>query len=148
MTLKASTGLRNHLLDSGSLKAALALGFIKYYSGPVPAAADDAITGSHTLIVTISNDATGTGINMATAAAAGVLSKDLTETWRGVCAASGTPTFYRHVAVGDTGALSTTQKRLQGAIAVAGAEINLSDTSLIAAASETLDFYVVSLPTL
>ena len=146
--LKVSTGLRNYLLDTGSLKAGLALGFLKYYAGSVPAAADDAITGGHTLLVTISNDATGTGLTFDPAAAAGVLSKNIAEIWRGVCAASGTPTFYRHVAVGDTGALSTTQRRLQGAIAEAGAEINLSDTSLIAAASETLDFYVVNLPTL
>lgn len=148
MALKVSTGLRNYILDTSSLDAGLALGFIKYYTGAVPAAADDALVGGNVLIVTISNDATGVGINMESAAAAGILSKLSTETWRGVCVASGTPTFYRHTAPGDTGALSTTQRRLQGAIAVAGGEINLSDTSLISGASETLDFYVVNFPTL
>lgn len=148
MALKVSTGLRNYLLDTGSLKDALALGFIKYYEGPVPASADDAITGSHTLICTLSDDATGTGISFDAAAANGVLSKDITQIWRGVNVASGTPTFYRHVAVEDTGALSATQPRLQGGIAVVGAEINLSNSSLTNGASETLDFYVVNFPTL
>jgi len=148
MALKVSTGLLNHLLDTGSLKGALDGGFIKYYAGSVPASANDVITGGHTLICTLSVDATGAGLNFDALAADGVISKDITQIWRGVNVASGTPTFYRHVATGDTGALSSIQKRLQGAIAVAGAQINLTNTGLVAGASETLDFYVVNLPTL
>ena len=45
-------GLRNYMLDTGSMKTALALGFINIYSGTVPATADAALTG--TLLTTIS----------------------------------------------------------------------------------------------
>lgn len=145
MTIKASTGLRGKLLDTGSLKATLALGFIKIYSGAAPATADAAVTG--TLLCTISNASTGTGINMAAAAVAGVLAKLSSETWSGVNAATGTAGYYRHSAAGDTGVLSTTESRLQGTIATAGADMNLSSVSLTSAATQTIDYYSVALPT-
>lgn len=56
MALRISTGLRNHLLSGGSLKAALQGGRIEIYTGTQPASADDAATG--TLLVTIT-DASG-----------------------------------------------------------------------------------------
>lgn len=146
MTFKVSTGLRNKVLDTGSVKATLALGFINIYAGAVPADADASI-GAATLLCTISVASGGTGLTFGTAAG-GVLPKAAAETWSGVNAATGTATFYRHVAVGDDGTLSTTQARLQGTIATAGAEMNLSSTALVAAATQTLDYYVVALPTL
>lgn len=146
MSLKASTGLRNKLLDTGSLKSIFALGFIKIYSGAVPADADAATTG--TLLCTISNNSTGTGTNLAVAAAAGVIQKLASETWSGVNATGGVASYYRHVAAGDTGALSTTEARLQGLVATVGSEMNLSSTTLTGGATQTLDFYSVQLPTL
>jgi len=44
--LKASTGLRTKLLDTGSLKSILDGGVINIYSGPVPATADAALDPS------------------------------------------------------------------------------------------------------
>jgi hypothetical protein len=146
MALKGSTGLRNYMLDTGSLKAGFAAGFIKIYSGTPPAAADDAIAGGNTLLCTISSNGTGTGINFDTAAAAGVIAKAPGETWKGTNAASGTATFYRHVAAGDTGALSTTERRMQGTISTAGADMNLSSVALISGAEQKIDYYVVNLP--
>jgi uncharacterized alpha-E superfamily protein len=146
MALQASTGLRNKLLDTNSLKTVMALGSIKIYSGAVPANADAAVTG--TLLCTITLNSTATGLSMAAAATAGVLEKLSSETWSGVNAASGTATYYRHVAAGDTGALSTTEARLQGLVAVVGSEMNLSSTTLTSGATQTLDFYSVQLPTL
>ncbi len=52
MTLRVSTGLRNHLLSGGSLKDALNNGRLEIYSGTQPATADAAVSG--TLLVTIS----------------------------------------------------------------------------------------------
>jgi len=144
MSLKVSTGLRNKLLDTGSLKSVFAASFIKIYSGTPPAAADDAVTG--TLLCTISINSTGTGVNMASAAVAGVLSKNSSDVWSGVNAASGTATYYRHVAAGDTAASSTTEARLQGTIDIAGAEMNLSSTSLTSGATQTIDYYSIALP--
>jgi hypothetical protein len=146
MTLKASTGLRNKILDTGSLKSTMALGFINIYAGTVPADADASI-GSATLLCTISNNSTGTGLTLDTAAA-GVLPKTSSETWSGVNAASGTASFYRHVAVGDDGTASTTQARLQGSVATSGAELNLTSTALSSGATQNVDFYSINLPTL
>ena len=144
MSLKASTGLRNKLMDTGSLKATLALGAIKIYSGTPPTAADDAIGSGNTLLCTITVASGATGLSMAAAAVGGVLSKLTTDVWSGVNAASGTASFYRHVAAGDTGTSSATEARLQGLVAVAGAELNLSSVNLTAGATQTIDYYSVA----
>ena len=146
MTIKTSTGLRNKMLDTGSAKTILALGFVKIYSGAVPADADAAL-GAAVLLTTISNNATATGLTMAAAASGGILSKTVAEVWSGVNAASGAASFYRHTAVGDDGLLSTTQARVQGTVATAGADMNISSTALTAAATQAVDFYTLSLPT-
>ena len=106
--------------------------------------ADAAATG--TLLCTISIASGGTGINFDTAAAAGVLAKAPGETWSGVNAATGTAGYFRHVAAGDTAASSTTQARIQGSVGVVGSDLNLTSVSLVAAATQTIDFYTVALP--
>lgn len=147
MALKASTGLRNKILDTGALRTVLNLGFIKLYSGTVPATADAAISGDSTLLTTISNNSTATGITFEAAAVGGVIAKKSSEIWSGVNAAGGVATYYRHIAPGDTGAASTTEARVQGTIAVAGADMNLTNTTLSAGATQTSDFYTLNLPT-
>ena len=147
MTLKASTGLRNKLLDTGSLRSVMSLGFVKLYSGTVPASADDSL-GAATLLTTLSVSSGGTGLTFAATAVAGALPKATAEVWSGVNAAGGVASFYRHVAVGDTGALSTTEARIQGTISVAGDDMNLTNTTLTGGATQTMDFYQLFLPTL
>lgn len=144
MAVKISTGLRNKLMDTGSLKSILAGGLIKIYSGTPPASADDAATG--TLLCTISNNSTGTGINFATTATGGVISKASGETWSGNNAASGTATYFRHVAAGDDGTLSTTQARIQGTVSTVGADLNLSSVGLVSGAPQAIDYYSATLP--
>lgn len=146
MTLKTSTGLRNKILDTDSLKTVMALGFVNIYAGSEPATADAALGGA-TLLCVVSNNSTGTGLTLDTAAA-GVLPKTPSEVWSGVNGASGAATFYRHVAVGDDGTLSTTQPRIQGSIATFGAELNLTSTTLTSGATQTIDFYSIAEPTL
>lgn len=147
--MKASTGLRNALLATGSLKSQLDGGKILIYSGPVPVTADAAIdAASNPLLATISNNSTATGLTLAADAANGSLSKNASEVWSGVNAASGVATFYRHVAAGDDGTLSTTQARLQGTVDLSGADMNLSATNLVTGATQTIDYYTVALPTL
>lgn len=144
MTIKISTGLANKLLDTGSLKTIMAAGFLKIYTGAAPADADAAATG--TLITTISISSGGTGINFDTAAAAGVLAKAVAETWSGVNGSTNVAGYYRHVAAGDTGALSTTQARIQGSVGTAGADLNLTSVSLVSGATQTIDFYTIAMP--
>lgn len=147
MTIKASTGLRNRMLDTGSLKSRLALGFIKIYTGAEPATADAAVTG--TLLSTISVSGTGTGLSLDAAASGGALSKSA-EVWSGPIVATGVAGYYRYAAAGDTGVSSTTEERIQGSVGLAGADLNLSSVSLTtnaAASAQTINFYVFALPT-
>ncbi len=146
MTLKASTGLRNHMLAVGSAKAALDNGFIEIYSGPEPATADAAIAGTNTLLCRIFSDGTSAGLHLAASANDGFIDKAAGETWTGTVIATGTATFFRQVATGDTGAASTTQRRLQGTVARAGGELNISSVELVAGAPQAVNYYSLALP--
>lgn len=147
-----STGLRNQMLVTGAMKPALDAGFILIYSGVPPVSADAALSGNILLsTISVGSGATA-GIHFDTAASAGVLNKAPAETWSGVNAATGVASFFRHVAgplsTTDTGAASTTAFRIQGTVATAGADMNLSSTSLVSGATQTVDYYSVALPTL
>lgn len=147
MTLKASTGLRNQLCDTGSLKSILAGGYIKLYSGTPPATADAAIDVSNVLLCTITA-AAGAGLTLGTAVS-GAIPKTASETWSGVNSAGGVATFYRHAAVGDTAIVSTTQARVQGTISMVGDDMNLTaGTTLVNGATQTLNLYQLYIPTL
>lgn len=149
MAIKTSTGLRNHALATGSVKNALDNGFLKIYgTAAAPATADAAVPGGAVLLVTISNNSTGTGITLDSAAAAGIIAKNSGEVWSGVNAATGTALWFRQVAAGDDGTESTTQPRIQGSIATAGADMNISNTTLTSGATHTVNNYNFAWPTL
>lgn len=147
MAIKESTGLRNYRQVTGSLRAALTAGFINIYNGAEPATADAALGGA-TLLCTISVASSGTGITLDAVAVDGVASKPSGVVWSGVNAATGTAQFYRYVAPGDDGTLSTTQCRVQGRIATAGADINMTSTALVSGATQTLSSFVLAQSTL
>lgn len=146
MTVKASTGLRNGMLVTGSFKSLMEPAQLKIYSGVEPATADASLA-SAVLLCTITEDATATGLDFDAAAVAGVLAKDPAQIWRGVNVASGLASFYRLVTASDDGASSTTQRRLQGSVAAAGGDLNLSNPTLVSGASQTIDAFNVALPT-
>jgi hypothetical protein len=50
------------------------------------------------------------------------------------------------VAAGDTGVLSTTQKRLQGTCGLAGADMNMSSVGLVSGATQTIDAATLAMP--
>ena len=147
MALKTSTGLRNGALATGSVKSLLDGGRINIYAGTPPATADDAVGGA-TLLCAITLNSTGAGINLDSAASGGVLQKAPGEVWSGANVTSGVAAWYRHVAAGDDGTLSTTAPRVQGLVGVAGADLNLSSVSLTAGATQTIDYYSLAWPTL
>lgn len=147
MTFKVSTGLRNHMLGTGSLKSALDGGKINIYGGLVPASGDDSVVALNSpLLCIVTNNSGATGITLDAAPANGVIVKTSTETWSGVNLASGVPTFYRHVSATDTNNSSITDKRVQGAIAQLGQEFDISSPSLVAGATQTVDYYSIQLP--
>jgi hypothetical protein len=145
MALSLSTGLRNGLLDLSPLNTLLAQGEIRIFSGSAPATADDTETG--TLLVTI-NTLTGSGFDLSfkDTAASGVLSKQ-TNTWDGVAVDTGTAGYFRYCAsTGDSGTTSTTLVRIQGGVATSGSELNMSSTSITAAATTTIDTFDITMP--
>lgn len=68
------------------------------------------------------------------------------ETWSGVVLVSGVAGYFRIVEPEDDGTLSTTQRRLQGAVSTSGAELNLSSTTLVKDTTLTIDTFSISLP--
>ena len=146
MALKLSTGLRNGMLDSADFKTQMDGGLIKVYDGTVPATADAALAGN-TLLCTFSLNSTGTGINFDTTATGDTIAKAPAEVWAGDPVVTGTGTFYRHVAVGDDGTLSTTQPRVQGELG-AGNEMLLATNVFTIGVNRALDFYTFTVPTL
>ena len=145
---KFSTGYRNQLLTTAPARDIINLGFIKIYGGAVPATADAAL-GAATLLCTLSDAGGAGGLIMDTFSVDGVLTKDAAQVWQGTNVAGGVATFYRHVAVGDTGVLSTTQARIQGNIAVGNSDMNITaGTTLVNGAPNILNYYQISLPTL
>jgi hypothetical protein len=147
MAIKSSTGLRNGMLVIDSFKGLMDGSHLLIYAGTEPATADAAISGA-TLLCIVSDDATGTGLTFAATASAGVLTKTVSQIWRGVNVATGTAAFFRIQGQSDDGSASTTNPRIQGNIALAGGDINLSSLSLVSAASQSIDNYTVALPTL
>jgi hypothetical protein len=143
MAYQLSTGLRNKILDTSSFAAIFNLGFCYIYGGAIPANADAALTG--TQLVKVSNNSTGTGVTW-DPAANGTISKKSSEVWSGLVT-GGVATHFRLVGSADTGALSTTEPRIQGLVGTVGADMNLSSTSLTGGATQTIDTFNWTLPT-
>lgn len=141
MTIRISTGARNCMLGDGShqgLRAGFAAGFLYLYDGTQPATADTGATGNLLGKVTLNGDGT-TGLTF-DAAASGVLSKAAAETWKFTGLLAGTVGWYRFSAAGDTPTnTSTTAIRVDGLIATAGGDANMSNTTVAVGAVNTVD---------
>lgn len=149
MAIQFSTGLKDAILGTNDLKTSLDDGYIKVYSGTVPADADAAL-GAAVLLNTYSdNDAaagSGNGLDLDTAPSAGAISKAPAQVWKGTAVASGTASFWRYIQLGDTGASSTTEQRIQGTIGGAGADLFVQSTSFTSATEYTIDYFSVAIP--
>lgn len=147
MALQISTGARNKILDTSPFRTVFNLCFLSIYNGTVPTTADAALSGN-TLLCRYTNNNTATGLTFAASASGGSITKTLAETWSHNALNSGTATFFRLEAAGDSGALSTTEARLQGLVALAGGELNLSTLSFVASTLYSIDNFSFALPTL
>lgn len=81
--------------------------------------------------------------------ATGILSKDAAQTWSGVAAATGTAGWFRLVgSVVDSGAIDSAEVflRLDGNVATTGANLNLSSTTITAAAVQTISTFTLTEP--
>lgn len=145
--MKLSTAIRNHMLDSGSFAGALNTGVIKIYDGTPPASPDDAVPSAATRLVTLTVDGNaGAGLTFESSANSGAILKNASENWEGIVDAAGTASWFRFVLQNDDGSSSTTALRIQGTVGQVNADMNLSSTSLSSGATQTIDFFSVSLP--
>lgn len=146
MTMKISTGLANSMLDTASFSGSLSGMKLKIYSGTEPATADASL-GAAVLLVTISDNGGAGALSFEAAAVGNVIEKLSSQTWSGTNVASGTASFCRLELASDTGAASTTEIRVQGDVGLAGKFLNLSSTSLTAAAVQVVDYLSITMPT-
>jgi hypothetical protein len=155
--MKASDALANGVLQGSSIKEQLDNGFIYFFSGTEPATADIALdmSSTHTQLVKVAADtvpvANGiVGLQFASAAVNRALPKATAQNWSGVIAFDGaqsaqagvsplTATFFRFCTASDNGrgAGTSSTPRLQGTLAVAGGDANLTSTSLSANGTNT-----------
>lgn len=143
---KFSTGLRNTMLGTGSLRSVMNGSVMRLYSGSPPASADAAVTG--TLLCTLSVNGSGTGVTFETIPADGVIAKEPAEVWQGTNAATGTVAYARLVATSDTGNTSTTANRIQVTVGNTSTDILVANTLLTSGQTFTLNYFNVELPTL
>jgi hypothetical protein len=82
-------------------------------------------------------------------AAAGVFTKDATQTWSGTAVATGTAGWFRYCgSVVDAGVLdsSAVYLRMDGSIATSGSDMNMSSTSVTSGALQTLSTFSITVP--
>lgn len=147
MGRKISSGLRDYILATGSIKDGLEGGVIRIYSGDEPATGDAAIGGSNTLLCLVSESGGGTGLTFEATPSGGVLAKSVSEVWTGTNLASGTPSFFRFSSLTDAEGSSTSEKRLQGTIGTAGNIMNISTSPLVSGAACPITYFNLSLAT-
>lgn len=77
---------------------------------------------------------------------AGKISKEAGSAWSGVNLANGVGSWFRIILPNDDGLASTTQLRIQGAIATSNAEINMNSTTFTKDATTTQDELNITIP--
>jgi hypothetical protein len=151
MTVRISTGLRNAIAGSTGFSAALLHGVIDIYSGPQPLTADSAAAG--VLLGQVSVDAgaftPGSPTNGLTfdAPAAGTISKAAAENWKFTGLANGTAGWFRFKGnATDNDLASTTLVRMDGTCGTTGADLNLSNLSIVTGSPNTIDAFDFTIP--
>ena len=149
MTVRLSTALATNLAGTTGFAATFANVIVEIRTGTQPATADAAATGTLLGTVTLASGAftPGSATNGLTfaSASAGSVSKSGTWSFNGV--AAGTAGWFRLKGNAlDNDALSTTLPRLDGSIAVSGADMNLSNIAISPGAPTTVDSFVWTQP--
>lgn len=142
--LKYSEALRNAMQVTDCLRNLLTGTELRIYDGPVPSSPTDSI-GSATLLVVIKKDGS-TGVSFEPAASGGTLTKSAAEIWTGNAIATGTATFFRMVTPSDDDSLSLSNYRIQGNVAIAGGDMNISNLSIASGAPQAISYFYLTIP--
>ncbi len=116
---------------------------IRIYTGTQPASANNAPSG--TLLVTITDNNTPNAPLKFGEASGGTLTKDPNAVWSGAAVATGTAGWFRLSPLDDAGATDTVTPRIDGAVGTSGAELNMSSTSIVSGAVQTIVSFNVSM---
>ena len=151
MTIRTSTGLKNAMLGEVGLKAALADGVIRIYSGAQPASADNAVTGTLLMEITVDGGAFNHGSPTNglewDAPSAGTISKPAADTWKGSGIAAGVAGWARFCANPlDDGSASTTLSRVDMSVGKGTGDLQLSRVNVAVSAPITVDVAILRLP--
>lgn len=143
MTVKISTGLRQYLAGTGSLRGAFnGSARISIYAGAEAADADAAATGA-----TLLNVITAGGSPLEFEAAAdGVVAKSTAQTWSANNVASGVATWFRLEITTDDRTASTTALRLQGSIGPVVGDMVMTNPNLVSGAPKQIDNFGMTVP--
>ena len=149
MTLRLSTKLRTNLAGTTGFASTFANGIIEIRSGTQPATADSAATGTLLGTITLASGAftPGSATNGLTFAAAADGAVNKSGTWSMNGTAAGTAGWFRLKGNAlDDNLSSTTLPRLDGSVAVSGADMNLSNISITIGAPTTVDSFTWTQP--
>lgn len=136
------------MLDSIGIKEAFTDGVIYIYTGPQPASADDGVQG--TLVGKVSKDGNTFSFGDPTyglefdAPVDGVLNKAAAENWKFIGEAAGTAGWFRLMQNSADSLAEDTGKiypRIDGSVATFGAELNLSNVTIVIGAPNTVDVF-------
>ena len=150
MTVRLSTQLRTNLAGTGGgFATTFANGVIEVYTGTQPVTADAAVTGTLLGTVTLNSGAFTPGVSTNgltfAAAASGAVSKSGVWSFNGI--AAGTAGWFRLKGNAvDAGSISAVLPRLDGSVAVSGADLNLSNIAIAVSAPNTIDTFTFTVP--
>lgn len=149
MTTRLSTGARNAMAGATGFATTFDRGVIEIRSGTQPASADNAVSGVLLGLVTLSSGAftPGSSTNGLTwgSPSGGTVAKS--GTWSFVGIANGVAGWYRlRGNAADDGLLSTTLPRMDGSVAAAGGDLQLSTTTITIGAPVTIDSFTFTIP--
>ena len=142
MTIRLSTKLRNNLAGTTGFAATFANGIIEIRTGTQPASADNAATGTLLGTITLASGAFTPGVatNGLTFAAASSGAVSKSGVWSMNGDNNGTAGWFRLKGNAyDDNLSSTTLPRMDGSIAVSGADMNLSNLVIAVGAPTTID---------
>ncbi len=123
---------------------------IDLYSGSQPTSADDGETGTKLLTITlnsgafVSGEATN-GLNFGEVVS-GVLSKEAGEVWSGTGIADGTAGWFRIYDNSYVSGASTSEVRMDGAVATSGGQLNMSSTAVVTGGTSTINSVSLTMP--
>jgi len=151
MALRLSTGAREKLLSTLTIKELLDGGLMDIFTGSQPTTADAVEIGTKLVrISSTSGTAASDGLRFGTSLA-GVLPLT-TPAWTGVVSVAGVAGWFRFYGTGGTsgvaGSTGTngTAIRLDGNVGVSGADLNLSHTNLALDSTLTVKTFSVTQP--